>query len=145
MNTDYDIDKRVSVLEKSMEWAQGSIQKIDRDLDIIKNTQFQMLERISSLQAHTDERISSLQAHTDERISSLQAHTDERISSLQAHTDERISSLQAHTDEKFIEVHKEISGIHHAISVQTKWLLSMILAAAGIISILHPLMLKLIG
>ena len=134
MNTDYDIDKRVSVLEKSMEWAQGSIQKIDRDLDIIKNTQFQMLERISSLQAHTDERISSLQAHTDERISSLQAHTDERI-----------SSLQAHTDEKFIEVHKEISGIHHAISVQTKWLLSMILAAAGIISILHPLMLKLIG
>ena len=123
MNSDYDMDKRISVLEKSMEWAQSSVQKIDRDLDIIKNTQFQMLDRISTLQAHTDERISSLQAHTDERI----------------------SSLQAHTDEKFIEVHKEISGIHHAISVQTKWLLSMILAAAGIISVIHPLMLKLIG
>ena len=174
MSVELEFDKRITVLEKSMEWAQGSIQRIDQNIEIIKSGQLQMIERLmdyktetngqisslqsrtdakfSSLQAHTDERISSLQAHTDERISSLQARTDERFSSLQSRTDERFSSLQAHTDEKFIavhaqftEVHKEIAGIHRAISIQTKWLLAVILSAATLVSILQPLMMKLIN
>jgi hypothetical protein len=59
-----------------------------------------------------------------------------------SHVEERISTLQAHTDEKFIAVHaefanvrKEISGIHRAIAVQTKWILVVILGAATIISV----------
>ena len=122
MNTEYDLDKRVSVLEKSMEWAQGSIQKIDRDLDILKNGQTQMLERLMDYKSDTDMRISALQVHTEERI----------------------TLLQTHTDEKFIAVHQEIAGIHRAITSQTKWLLSIILAAATLVSVILPVMQKLL-
>ena len=122
MNTELEFDKRISVLEKSMEWAQGSIQNINRNLEIIKNGQFQMLERFMEYKTDTIDRISSLQVHTDERF----------------------SALQAHTDEKFIAVHTEISGIHHAISLQTKWLLTVILAASALISVIQPVMMKLL-
>jgi hypothetical protein len=122
MNTELEFDKRISVLEKSMEWAQGSIQNINRNLEIIKNGQFQMLERFMEYKTDTIDRISSLQVHTDERF----------------------SALQAHTDEKFIAVHTEISSIHHAISLQTKWLLTVILAASALISVIQPVMMKLL-
>ncbi|MDH5654999.1 MAG: hypothetical protein OEZ34_03770 [Spirochaetia bacterium] len=122
MSSNVDFDKRISVLENSMEWAQGSIQEIKRDLESLKNGQFQIIDRMMDLKTRVEERFSSQQAHTDERI----------------------SGLQAHTDEKFIEVHKEIASIHRAISAQTKWILITILAAASIASILHPLMTKLI-
>jgi hypothetical protein len=111
MESGLDLEKRVSILEVEMNWATGTVQDIKKDLEILKNSQFQLLDRISSLQAETMDRI---------------------------------SALQAHTDEKFIAVHKEISGIHKAISAQTKWLLTVILAAAAIISILHPIMQKLL-
>ena len=132
MNAEVDFDKRISVLEKSMEWAQGSIQKIDRDLDIIKNSQFQMLERLMDYKSDMEERIASLQSHTDERISSLQAHNDDKF----LHVGEKFVAVHA----QFADVHKEISGIHKAITVQTKWLLGMMLASATIISILMPIM-----
>ncbi|MDH5656882.1 MAG: hypothetical protein OEZ34_13295 [Spirochaetia bacterium] len=140
MNSELELDKRISVLEKSMEWAQGSIQDIHKNLDNIQHTQVQIIDKISEFkmendqkfhevnekmsvfQSQTDARFSilqseiktefaSLRTETIERISSLQAHTDERISSLQAHTDERISSLQAHTDEKLTQTADRISAL----------------------------------
>jgi chromosome segregation ATPase len=152
MDTGVDIEKRVSMLEAEMTWASGTVQDIKRDLEIVKNSQFQMLDRISSLQAHTDERISSLHAHMDERfskydekLSSLQTETIDRISSLQAHMDERfsrnddkLSAYQTRTDDKFISIHK-------AISDQTKWILTVILAAATLASVIQPLMMKWIN
>ena len=121
MNAEVDFDKRISVLEKSMEWAQGSIQKIDRDLDIIKNSQFQMLERLMDYKSDMEERLSSLQAHNDDKF---------------LHVEEKFVAVHA----QFADVHKEISGIHKAITAQTKWLLGMMLASATIISILLPVM-----
>ena len=140
MSSDIDFDKRISVLENSMEWAQGSINEIKRDLESLKNGQFQIIDRLVDLQTRMESRFSSI----EERFFSQMAHTDERISSLQVHTDERISSLQAHTDNKFVEVHKEIANIHRAISAQTKWILITILAAATIACILQPLMMRMI-
>ena len=156
MNLELEYDKRISVLEKSMEWAQSSIQRIDQNMEIIKNSQILMMEkllefknetieRFADLELKTIERISSLQEKTEERFSSFQIKTEERFSSLQTHTDERFTTLQAHTDDRFIEVHKEITGIHRAISVQTKWIVSVILAAAAIASVLQPIMMKLVS
>ena len=123
MNIELEYDKRISVLEKSMEWAQSSIQRIDQNMEIIKNGQILMMkkllefknetierfadlelkitERISSLQEKTEDRFSSFQIKTEERFSSLQAHTEERFTSLQLSTEARFTSLQAHTDERF--------------------------------------------
>ena len=151
MSSDVDFDKRISVLENSMEWAQGSINEIKRDLESLKNGQFQILDRLVDLQTRMEKRFSSIEerffsqlVHIEEKNSSQLAHIDEKTTSQIAHIDERISSLQAHTDQKFVEVHKEIANIHRAISSQTKWILITILAAASLASILHPLMSKLL-
>ena len=94
MDTGVDLEKRVSILEVEMVWASGTIQDIKKDLEIVKNSQFQLLDRISTLQAHTDDR--------------------------------------------FISVHK-------AISDQTRWVLTVILAAATLASVIQPLMAKWIN
>jgi len=136
MESSADLERRVGILEAEMNWSTGTVHDIKKDLDVLKSNIFLMLDRISSLQAHTDERISALQAHTDERISALQAHTDEKFIAVH---------LQfADVHEGFSGVHKEIAGIHKAISGQTKWLLAVILTAATVISVLHPVVLKVL-
>jgi hypothetical protein len=147
MESSVDLEKRVSILEVEMNWATGTVQEIKKDLDILKNSQFQILERLMEYKADTDARMYALHAHTDERISSLQAHMDERFS----HQDEKFIAVHAEFADKFIGVHaefagvhKEIVGIHKAISGQTKWLLTMMLASAAVISVLHPLVQKLL-
>ena len=136
MDSVIDLEKRVSILEVEMNWATGTVQDIKKDLEILKNSQFQLLDKISSLQNETFDRISALQTHTDERFTALQTHTDERFIN--------VHSKFADVHAEFANVHKEIAGIHKAISGQTKWLLTIILAAAVIVSILHPLMVTLI-
>jgi len=126
MNSELQLDKRISVLEKSMEWAQSSIQNIDKNLDIIKSTQYQMIDKFSEFKIDMDqkfhevnEKFTSLQAENKLELASLRTETIERISSLQKHNDEkltqaadRISSLQAHADEKFLAVHARFSEVH---------------------------------
>ena len=51
---DYEMEKRVSVLETGMTWAQSNIQDIKRDLEGLKQGQLHLLEKIGDLQAHTD-------------------------------------------------------------------------------------------
>ena len=166
MNSELELDKRISVLEKSMEWAQGSIQNIHKNLDLIQNTQVQIIDKISEFKTENDqkfhevnERITRFQAENKMEFASLRSDMKSEISSLRTETIERISDLQAHTDEKFLaiharfvdvheeftDVHKEISSIHHAISVQTKWLLGVMIASATMISLLHPLAMTLLS
>jgi len=45
---------------------------------------------------------------------------------------------------EILSLHKEITGIHDKIGGQTKWLLSGILASASMISILTPVITKLL-
>ncbi|MDH5657369.1 MAG: hypothetical protein OEZ34_15765 [Spirochaetia bacterium] len=169
-----------------MQWAHGSINKIEQSLEDLKNGQIKIIDRFAEINERifsTNERITAETTQleekfysinekitaetsqleekitaTNERITNLQVHlenkiteTNERISSLQVHLEGKIAALQAHTDEKFLGVyeqfnlvHKEIAGIHRAISIQTKWQLASILASASLISILLPVMLKLL-
>jgi len=120
----HKIKARMSILETKMELIEDVIRRIDGRLISLQDGHIRILERFSLFQAHTDERFSLLQAHTDERISSLQAHTDERISVLQARTDERIT------------------GLHQAMVSQTRWILGAILGAAGLISVILPVVIK---
>jgi len=105
--------KRFLELEKNMEWAHERIQKMERTLENIQVVQNRTLEKLMEYRIHTDERISALQAHTEDRFISVHA---------------RLFDLQ-----------KEIGVIHSAIAVQTKWLLTTVLAAATLVSVLHPL------
>jgi len=130
-----DLDKRVSVLEAEMNWSSGTIQEIKKDLESLKNGQNKMLENISTMQTRNE--LQFIEIHKEiagihKEISGLHGE----ISGFHG----EISGLHG----EISGLHGEISGIYKAISVQTKWLLTVILAGATIISILSPIMQKVL-
>lgn len=153
-----DLEMRVTLLEEKIMWNESTITRIDSKVDRIQDGLLRLVEVVSDYKSHTDERISNFQLHTDERISNLQAHMDDRIlllqtnmdekfnrmedriSGLQAQTDEKISNLQSHTDDRFVQVQGELTNIHKSITVQTRWMLSVILFG----SVIGPFILKLL-
>ncbi|MDH5654735.1 MAG: hypothetical protein OEZ34_02430, partial [Spirochaetia bacterium] len=96
MNSELELDKRISVLEKSMEWAQSSVQKIDKDLDIIKNTQYQLIEKMSDFKTETEQKFHEV----NERFTLLHADMEIKISSFRSEILERMTQQQAHNDER---------------------------------------------
>ena len=133
---------RVMALEASMEWAHGSVQKIDRDMEILKQNHFLIMERFATLQFHIDERLVAIQ----DKLMEFQAHNDERFSAVnnklmefQVHNDERFSAVNDKLMEFQVHNDRRITELHQAISSQTRWLLIAIFSAATMISIVLPI------
>ena len=114
-----DLDKRVSVLEAEMNWASGNMQKIDKDLVSIKHEMTEIRHEMTEIKNDL----------TDFKIKTF----------------ERFSNMQAHFDSQFVIIHKDMATLHNEISRQTKWTLTVVLAGATIISILSPVLTKILG
>jgi flagellar biosynthesis chaperone FliJ len=130
-----NLDGRISVLEAKMEWSTNTVQKIEADLDILKQNHCKMFERFNSL----DERIFEFRSYTEKKIYEIHSHMEGRTNTLQTGMDEKFSALRAHTVERFIRVEERIADIHRAIVTQTRWILAAILGGATIFSTIQPL------
>jgi hypothetical protein len=101
-------------------------------------------EEISGLRMEMHDGMFRLDNKITEEISRLDNKITEEISGLDKRITVENSSIKVQIADLRSELKSDISGIHHAISLQTKWLLTVILAASALISVIQPVMMKLL-
>ena len=80
----------------------------------------------------------------DNRVTEEIGKVNQSIARLDNRITEEISGVRVQIAELRSEIKADIADIHRCITSQTKWILTVVLAAAALISILQPLMQKIL-
>lgn len=117
-----NLEARITVLEKEIQWAKSGLEAIRGDLQELKDGQNRLADHFLD--------------------QSFDLHRE--LSELRSHSEERFSNQQTQIDGRFMEVRGEFSSMNQAISQQTRWFLIGILGSVTLFSIGGPIIMKLL-
>ena len=117
-----ELETRVAIIEVRMDTAEGTGQKL--------------IEEVARL----DRKIGDLALRMDTRFDQMDTRF-ERMEARFVLVDTRFGTME----ERFTGIHQEFTSLHKEISNQSKFLLALAIGSATIVSVLHPVMLKLLG
>ena len=101
-------------------------------------------KEIGSVRSELNEEIGSVRSELGKEIGSLRAELGKEIGSLRAELGKEIGSLRAELSKEIgsvrTELGKEIAEVRKEITVQTRWILAVLVAAAVLVPIIQRVM-----
>ena len=100
------------------------------------HTGFLDLQQIGGVRAELPEQIGGVRAELPEQIGGLRAELQEQIGGVRAELHKEIGAVH----EKIGDVHKEIGDVRKEITVQTRWLGTVIVAAMLLVPVMQKVL-----
>ena len=104
----------------------------------------ELQEQIGSVRAELQEQIGSVRAELQEQIGGVRAELQEQIGSVRAELQEQIGGVRAELHKEIGTVHQEIGQVRKEITVQTRWLVTVMVAATILIPVMQKVLAVLI-
>ena len=112
-----------------------------RMLDQLRQSEQRLEEKVHKTELKLTDQIQQSEGRMEEKIHQTELKLTHQIQAVESRTGDKIEALRKDTHAGFIEVHKQIAGIHTQISVQTRWLIgfaSFLAAALKLADIFLP-------
>ena len=99
---------------------------------------------LGDARAEFQEQIGGVRAELQEQIGSVRAELQEQIGSVRAELQEQIGGVRAELHKEIGTVHQEIGQVRKEITVQTRWLVTVMVAATILIPVMQKVLAVLI-